>query len=159
MAAEITFSLDERDESSPSMRHPGVTPVAMVLGAACVVVLWRIARWRLKMDQQYARVQLYEDRPCACRPLASECQATCVLRRSLLCYTVAYDTPGRIPSSAERRELLSSSGATGNIPSACNITSPWGARSTLAALEEDVQETQRLIKDALQDENIPLRRS
>jgi hypothetical protein len=103
--------------------------VAMVV---LVFVLWRIAMWRRSVEREYERVQLYEDRPFAWGALSQGSNdGDCV---SPACSV--------LPRAGEMTAL----GALDD--------SETKRRSDFESTElqyDDVQEMQRLIKDALEE--------
>ena len=115
--------LDEPTAQLPIRRF---VPLAVFLVVLCAIALWRWARWRQHVRQEYARVQLYEDRPFAYGGESTIMDSPACLHGSL-------GTEAAMPVAA----------------SGCQ----WGGatRLTMATLDEDVTETQRLIKDALND--------
>lgn len=112
----------EEDSSELSLQQAPSSRWAHVLGSGLIVVLalvlWRVAQWRRREDDEYARVQLYEDRPFA---------------------------------------YASSSGFGSPIVASRPIETASSWSREVFTVSEEVQDTQRLIAEALDDDDSPRR--
>ena len=117
-SSEMQFGTTTLAQTGP--RWPHVLISAFILGLA--LALWCVVQWRRTVDDEYARVQLYEDRPFAFA-----------------------DDHVRMDVSEPQQEIPLGS---------------WHVSShDVDSASSDVQATQRLIRDALHDDDSPRERT
>ena len=101
---------------------------------AAVLVVWRLTQWRRDHDLAYARVQLYEDRPFA--------YAGCESELGTPASGLGHNKPMHYFGCSEHSVTPLRGGS---LQSPGRLQDGWDD-------DDDVHHTQRLIRDALQEE-------